>query len=176
MKTTYLVNDIQADGTCGLIETTAEHWRNITKNNKLLPKADRRYFIKDIIREPGVFDCMIVEVPYTDYLRWDAERSQSTRNRKLKKTYKHCSLDAGHADLIPVNYSFEETVLGERTVLELRDALANWHPWGLDFLWLYLNGKQTKSASVIARKYGVSKRQARRYKAQFETFVKDFLN
>ena len=176
MKTTYLVNDIQANGTCGLVETTAEHWRNITKNNKLLPKADRRYFIKDIIREPGVFDCMIVEVPYADYLRWDAERSQATRNRAMKKAYQHFSLDAGHADLIPVNYSFEETVLGERTVRELCDALANWHPWGLDFLWLYLNGKQTKSASDIAQKYGVSKRQARRYKAQFETYVKDFLN
>lgn len=176
MKTTYLIHAPQPDGNTVLVETTAEHWRNIAKNNKLLPKEDQRYFIKEVIREPGVFDCMIVEVPYADYLRWDAERSRPTRNRRLKKAYQHFSLDAGHADLIPVNYSFEETVLGERTVLELRDALANWHPWGLDFLWLYLNSKQAKSASVIAQKYGVSKRQARRYKAQFETFVKDFLN
>ena len=85
MKTTYLIHAAQPDGTTALVETTVEHWRNIVKNNKLLPKADRRYFIKEVIREPGVFDCMIVEVPYTDYLRWDAERSLQTRNRRLKR-------------------------------------------------------------------------------------------
>ena len=43
MKITYLVNDIQADGTYSLIQTTAEHWHEITEHNKLLPKAKRRF-------------------------------------------------------------------------------------------------------------------------------------
>ena len=56
MKTTHLVNVVQPDGTTAMVETTAEHWREITKKNKRLPKADRRYYIDDIIREPG---CLI---------------------------------------------------------------------------------------------------------------------
>lgn len=44
MKTTYLVNDIQADGTCGLVETTAEHWHEITEHNKLLQERRANAF------------------------------------------------------------------------------------------------------------------------------------
>lgn len=38
MKTTYLIKSIQSDGSAALVETTAEHWHEITENNKLLPK------------------------------------------------------------------------------------------------------------------------------------------
>ena len=68
MKTTYLINSIQPDGSTALVETSAEHWREITENNKLLSKSDRRYFITDIISESGAFDCMIMEVTYAEYL------------------------------------------------------------------------------------------------------------
>lgn len=75
MKITYLVNDIQADGTYSLIQTTAEHWREITEHNKLLPKAKRRYFVLDTIKDVDGYDCMIVEVPYEDYLHYKVPKA-----------------------------------------------------------------------------------------------------
>ena len=34
MKTTYLIKSIQSDGSTALVETSAEHWHEITENNK----------------------------------------------------------------------------------------------------------------------------------------------
>ena len=174
MKTTYLINSVQLDGSTALAETTAEHWREIVRKNKQLPKEERRYFIDDIIREPGVFDCVIVEVPYKDYLHYDSMRTLLGRNRILKKTYHHFSIDDGFSAEIPCDYDLEETVLADKMICELRDALKEWQPWGIDFLRLYLNGQKGSSVSIVARKYGVSLRQARRYKDQFNAFVKNF--
>ena len=176
MKTTYLVNDRQPDGNVALIETTAERWREIVKANKLLPKEERRYFVVDIINEPGVFDSMIIEVPYEEYLTWDVERNRMIRNKILKKRFQHFSVDAGFTDTTPTPCDCEGSILGEMMICRLLDALAQWHPWGLDFFWLYLNGQKGSSTSVVAEKYGVSLRQARRYKEQFEKFVKNFFD
>ena len=172
MKTTYLVNDRQPDGNVALVETTAERWREIVKENKLLPKEERRYFVVDIINEPGVFDSMIIEVPYEEYLAWDAERNRTTRNRSFKKQFQHFSADVGSADTILSQCAYEETTMSEMSICELCSALANWHPWGLDFLKLYLKGQKGTSTAVVAQKYGVSQRQARSYRAQFEKFIK----
>ena len=172
MKTTYLVNDRQPDGHVALVETTAERWREIVKENKLLPKEERRYFVVDIINEPGVFDSMIIEVPYEEYLAWDAERNRTTRNRSFKKQFQHFSADVGSADTILSQCAYEETTMSEMSICELCSALANWHPWGLDFLKLYLKGQKGMSTAVVAQKYGVSQRQARSYRAQFEKFIK----
>ena len=174
MKTTYLVNALQPDGTTVLVETTADHWHEITERNKQLPKTDRRYFIVDIINEAGVFDCMIMEAPYKEYLRWHAERSPATRNQTLKRLFSHLSIDAGSVNFFPDPTNLEEVVLGEEMICELRDALANWRPWGVDFLCYYIDEKKTVCTSEIAQKYGVSQRQARTYKDQFEKFVKKF--
>ena len=80
MKTTYLIKSIQSDGSTALVETSAEHWHEITENNKGPSKDERRYFITDIISESGNLDCMIIEVAYEEYLRWMVERSQTMRN------------------------------------------------------------------------------------------------
>jgi len=174
MKITYLVNDIQADGTYSLIQTTAEHWHEITEHNKLLPKAKRRYFVVDTIKDVDGYDCMIVEVPYEDYLHWNASRSPTVRNRSHRGKFSHFSIDDGDLDFIPIPYAFEEEIMEEMMICELHDALANWHDWGVDFLQHYLSGKKKTCAPAIAEKYGISVRQARRYKKKFEEFVKKF--
>lgn len=117
MKTTYLINSIQPDGSTALVETTAEHWHEITENNKLLPKDERRYFITDIISESGNLDRMIIEASYKEYLRWMVERSPTIRNNSLKKQYTHLSLDAEIANDAIDPRVFEEDVMSRVCLL-----------------------------------------------------------
>ena len=156
MKTTYLIKSIQSDGSAALVETTAEHWHEITENNKLLPKDERRYFITDIISESGKLDCMVMEVPYKEFLHWLADQSPANRNNSLKEKYSHLSLD--------------ESVMNDT----IDQALEAWRPWAVDFLNFYLKGKKASSTAFVADKYNVSQRMARNYKKQFEGFVKKF--
>lgn len=175
MKTTYLVNALQPDGTTVLVETTADHWHEITERNKQLPKTDRRYFIVDIINESGVFDCMIMEAPYKEYLRWHAERSPATRNRVLKRLYQHLSIDAGSLENMPVLSSMEDEVIGNLLIIELRDALSEWNDWAADVLDLYLNDQKREVIGYIMRSCAVSDVTAWRYLQQFKNYVKIFL-
>lgn len=103
MKTTYLIKSIQSDGSAALVETTAEHWHEITENNKLLSKDERRYFITDIISESGKLDCMVMEVPYKEFLHWLADQSPANRNNSLKKKYSHLSLDESVMNMTPIS-------------------------------------------------------------------------
>lgn len=138
MKTTYLINSIQPDGSTALVETTAEHWHEITENNKLLPKDERRYFITDIISESGNLDRMIIEASYKEYLRWMVERSPTIRNNSLKKQYTHLSLDAEIANDAIDPRGFEEDVMSRVYLTQLQKALESWNPWAVDFLDCYL--------------------------------------
>lgn len=175
MKTTYLVNALQPDGTTTLVETTAEHWHEITENNKLLSKADRRYFIVDIINESGVFDCMIMEAPYKDYLRWHSEQSPATRNRTLKRMYHHLSIDAGFLENIISQVNMEDEVIGAMLIVELRDALSDWNKWAATVLDMYLAHQNSAVANFIMTQCDVSQPTAYRYIDQFKEFVKKFL-
>ena len=58
---------------------------------------------------------------------------------------------------------------------ELKEALAAWRPWAADLLELYLNGEKRACTEALSRKYGVSPQVIRKYKRQFEDFVKNFL-
>ena len=176
MKTTYLIKSIQSDGSTALVETSAEHWHEITEKNKLLPKDERRYFITDIISESGNLDCMIIEVAYEEYLRWMVERSQTMRNNSLKKQYAHLSLDAEIADDAVDPVCFEEDVMSQVFLMQLQKVLEAWNPWAVDFLDCYLKGKKTSSTAFVANKYNVSQRMARYYKKQFEDFVKKYVS
>ena len=174
MKTTYLINSIQPDGSTALVETSAEHWHEITENNKLLPKDERSYFITDIISESGNLDRMIIEVSYEEYLRWMVERSPTIRNNSLKKQYTHLSLDAEIANDAIDPRIFEEDVMSRVCLTQLQKALEAWNSWAVDFLDCYLKGKKTSSTAFAADKYNVSQRMARKYKLQFEAFVKKY--
>lgn len=176
MKTTYLIKSIQSDGSTALVETTAEHWHEITESNKLLPKDERRYFITDIISESGAFDCMIMEVPYAEYVEWNAGRSQEARNRVLRKMYQHLSVDAGNIESIVSPTIMEDEINGSILIAELRDALLRWNKWAAPVLHMYLEGQERDAARAIMAQCNVSQATAYRYIAQFKKFVKKFLS
>ena len=57
----------------------------------------------------------------------------------------------------------EAAVISEMIMDELKKQLFAWKPWAADLLAQYLAGK-----------YGVSEQVIRKYKRQFEIFVKNF--
>ena len=57
---------------------------------------------------------------------------------------------------------------------ELKKTLADWKPWANDMLEMYLNGQKRACTDILARKYGVSSQIIRKYKRQFEKFIKIF--
>ena len=57
---------------------------------------------------------------------------------------------------------------------ELRKALEKWRPWANDLLDLYMDGKRRESTNWLAVRCGVSQQMARRYKKDFENFLKNF--
>lgn len=176
MKTTYLIRSTQADGSTVLVETSAEHWHEIVENNKLLPKNERRYFITDTINEFGVFDCMIMEVPYADYLPWHSGRSPEARNRVLRKTYQHVSIDAGSLENTVSISNMEDMVEGSVLVAELRNALQIWNTWAVFVLDMYLGNHHSDAIPFIMAQCSVSKSTAYRYIGQFKSFIKKFLS
>ena len=57
---------------------------------------------------------------------------------------------------------------------ELKKQLFAWKPWAVDLLAYYLAGKKKSCTAAMAKKYGVSEQVIRKYKRQFEKFVKNF--
>ena len=76
---------------------------------------------------------------------------------------------------LPDQTQLESMVCDSVLMEELKEALAAWRPWATDLLELYLNGQKRACTEVLSRKYGVSPQVIRKYKRQFEEFVKKFL-
>ena len=57
---------------------------------------------------------------------------------------------------------------------KLKKQLFAWKPWAADLLAYYLAGKKKSCTAAMAKKYGVSEQVIRKYKRQFEKFVKNF--
>ena len=68
----------------------------------------------------------------------------------------------------------EERILERLRMEELQRALADWRIWGPYLLKLYLMGKKRNCIPALVRKYKVSPQTARKYKRQFENFLKKF--
>ena len=73
MKVTYLVQKRQEDGTTRLETVSHNEWVGLIREKSGLPKAQRRFFIKECIQENGEIDCMYIEVPYEVYKQWNCE-------------------------------------------------------------------------------------------------------
>ena len=151
MKTTYLINKAQADGNVQLSIADREEWKDVVKANKKLPAEKRRYFILDYIKDGTDLDCMVIEAPVDVYRTWIREHMASKRNRDAGKGYQIFSLDAPVADsdgvetlldTISAGGSVEECICGEMLLIDLREALAAWKPWGNDLLEIYLQGQK----------------------------------
>ena len=183
MKITYLVNQIQPDGSTLLCVATHEAWRKVVDANRTLSLEDRRYFIRDCIMDCGEQDWLIYEVSRDEYLKWDRRRKVEERNRSLGEKFEFLSSDMFMSiegktlkaeDTLISDIQVEDIVCDRLTIKELRRQLAAWKPWANDLLDLYLAGKKKSCTEIIAKKFGVSQQTARKYKRQFEKFIKKF--
>ena len=93
MKVTYLVQKRQEDGTTRLETASHNEWVGLIREKSGLPKAQRRFFIKECIQENGEIDCMYIEVPYEVYKQWNCEHIRSERNRKSSQDIQFFSLE-----------------------------------------------------------------------------------
>jgi len=183
MKTIYLVNKQEDDGSIHLVSVPYKEWRAVVDINPNLPIDQRRYFISDYNFDGDTPDCIIIESDRDTYFKWLKEHIASQRNRKAGKAFQILSLDActtigdeqvNFADVIPSAQKVEDDVCFKIALKSLCDELAAWKPWATDLLAFYLKGKKKSCTDMMAKKYGVSPQMIRRYKKDFENFVKNF--
>jgi len=175
---------VQPDGSTCLSVASAAEWLSAVNGNKGLPFEQRRYFILDYIADGDDLDCMVIETSLAEYREWDRSRPAEKRNRRAGQALQQVSLDTppydsedsgSLLDLIAADTQVESTACDTVLMDELRKALASWQPWANDLLEMYLNGQKRAYTKVLARKYGVSPQVVRKYKRQFEKFIKKFL-
>lgn len=183
MKNTYLINKLQNDGRAALCTATAEEWLAVVNANRNLPTKQRRYFISDCIEDGREIDRMIIEVSYDEYRRWNSRHTITERSRKAGKQYQHLSLDTALSETDEIallecmsgTESPEAEVIDEILMDELKKQLSAWKPWAADMLEHYLAGRKKSCSADMAKKYGVSEQVIRKYKRQFEEFIRKFL-
>lgn len=184
MKTTYLLREAQPDGSVRMVETTSEVWHEIVKADALLPQSERRWFIYDTIPENGGLDCIVIETTLEMWREWNNNQRKVRRSNERKRELSFLSLDCliedGDRDQFQermlIDEGFESKIMSERSVESLRVALNNWNPWGIDLLEFYIAGQKNSCTKEIAVKYKVSEQTARKYKRQFEAFVKKYFS
>lgn len=183
MKLTYLAYTEQPDGSVNLDQVSRDQWRQIVRKNPSLPPEKRRYFITDCFRDVGVLDCMVIETSQEEYRRWNRERMAAKRNRECGKKVQVFPLDAylrdkqsdiSFQDVMLTEDSEEEKILDQLRMEELQRTLAGWRIWGPYLLKLYLMGEKRNCIAALVKKYKVSPQTARKYKRQFENFLKKF--
>ena len=96
--------------------------------------------------------------------------------------FEHLSLDAEvdssevsslHECVAPTEKT-DQPFLDKRLLPDLEKVLSAWKPWANELLHLYIEGKRRSSTAWLANYCGVSEQMARRYKKEFEVFVKKF--
>ena len=70
--------------------------------------------------------------------------------------------------------NMEAAVIDDILMDELKKQLSNWKPWAADMLEQYLAGRKRSCSADMAEKYGVSEQVIRKYKRQFEEFIRKF--
>ena len=185
MKITYLINKPQANGSMGLTAADRSEWQEIVNANKQLPLERQRFFIRDCIADGVELDWMIIETTREEYLAWHKEHEGSARNRALGQQFKHLSTDvvvstgdgvALLVDTVPSVDCVEDDCFNQMLMENLREMLAAWKPWANDLLDMYLQGQKRTCSKALAEKFGISERMIRKYKIQFENFIKNFFS
>lgn len=183
MKITYLVKSTGSKDFSQLAVASKDEWQAIMAVNRSLPPDQRRYFEIDYIRDGNEIDIMYIEVSQAEHSKWNKAHTAAMRNQCLGEKYLKLSLDAPSDDdsesslgeLIPSQFDIEAESLNQFNTEQIRQALRKWNVWAEDLLDIYLAGNAKSSAYEIAERYGVSSRQGRTYKKQFEEFLKNFL-
>ena len=124
MKTTYLINQVQPDGSTCLSAVSADEWRSAIRENEGLPPERQRYFIRDYIADENDMDCMVIEVSASEYIQWDKDRSAARRNREAGKNFHVSSLDAPLAGMDCTMARLEQ--LPDQTQLEAISGNMRW--------------------------------------------------
>lgn len=181
MRTTYLLQEKQLDGSTCLVETTAENWHAIVQACAKLPTDQRRYFIRDVIADDKGVDCMFIETTKETWQEWDREQRKIRDNLQHRKQYEHIPVESmlTMQDGILANAGLEsedieDSAVSRLTCAQLRQSMAEWHNWAPMLMDYYMDGKKTSCTAEVARRCGVSEQVARKYKRQFEKFVGTF--
>ena len=183
MKITYLAYTQQPDKSTRLSVVSYDEWKQIVQENRVLPAEKRRYFITDCFQDTDTLDCMVIETSYEEYRKWNRERMASKRNRNLGQkicilslnTYLKDSQDCiTLEDVLQADDHTEKKTIDKVQMEALQKELEEWRPWGLFLLELYLAGEHRNCVPMLVGKYKVSPQTARKYKRQFEKFLKNF--
>ena len=182
MKNTFLVFNDPTNPKSGLHVASIQEWDQILKRNKTLPREQRRFFITDAFEDCGEIDCMYIETTREEYDKWHSQKVYSERKRKIEEQYRKVSLQYPYPsnegffyeDVVPCDFNLEETVLEGKVIEALKEKLAEWKPWGVEMLELYISGKKEQATFIISKEYGVTIRQVQRWKMRFESYVKRF--
>lgn len=183
-KTVYLANENDIDGNTKLVEISAKKWHTIIKEQDDMSFDKRRHFMYDIIVESDWVDCLIIELTVDQWRAWNNEERARRRNRKYKRLYQMLSLDyvideQTGATLISHGIAgdgCEDDIIFKCVIQDLKSELVRWQPWAVTILECYLTNNDVHCTGIIAEKYGVTMRTARRYKKQFEEFVREFFS
>ncbi len=182
MKITYLIYK-QINGVHQLTTATQAEWDAILKENRQLPLSEQRLFVKDCFEDGGELDCMYIEVPTSEYRKWNSKNTVQQRKRKREALHAHLSLDTGVFDAeyeslhecVPSDFNLERLATDRVLIEELRQTLRKWKPWAEELLEFYLSDEMRSSTKVLCKKYQISDRAIRKRKDAFEKFVLNFL-
>lgn len=182
MKTTYLIYK-QINGFRQLAVASQQEWDAILKENRQLPPAQRRCFMKDCIADGAELDCMYIEVSAEEHRKWNSNNTVRQRNRKAGMQYGKISLDTNASDAdtdslyecISTAFDLEQLVSDHVLMDELQEALRKLGPWTEELLKLYLTGEKHSCTKKLCDKYEFNIRTAQRRKSAFEKFILDFL-
>lgn len=100
MRTTYLLQEKQLDGSTCLVETTAENWHAIVRACAKLPTDQRRYFIRDVIPDDKGVDCMFIETTKETWQEWDREQ------RRIRDNLQHRTMDESEVS-VPGSFYYD---------------------------------------------------------------------
>lgn len=158
MKTTYLINKSQADGSVQLSISNREEWQAVIMADKQLPAEQHQYFILDYIKDGTVLYCIVMEASIDVHRIWIREHMASKRNREAGKCYQFLSMDAPVADsngletlldTITDDSSVEEIACGEMLLADLRETLDTWKTWANDLMEIYLQGQKRTCSGAL---------------------------
>ena len=180
MKVTYLVfeNGIGS----ALRVATKEEWNRIMAENRTLPRERRRFFIRDCIEDCEVIDSLYIEVDKDSYDVWHRENQQKYEKRVKSANIITFSIDIPTktseglplVDIISDRTDWEEKMIDDILLMELREKLAAWKEWANELLDYYLAGEQMAATKMLAKKYVLSEQLIRRRKRELETYIKKY--
>lgn len=183
MKITYLAYTKQPDKSTRLSVVSYDEWKQVVQKNRMLPAEKRRYFVTDCFQDADTLVCMVIETSYEEYRQWNRERMAAKRNRNLGQKICILSLntylkDSQNCitleDVLQADDHTEKKMIDKVQLEALQKELEDWRPWGVFLLELYLAGEHRSCVPMLVRRYKVSPQTARKYKRQFENFLKKF--